>query len=554
MSSTGFCFFREAATLCLPGNASHQVIHRPIKVIHRPMSAAESSSLPESLYAADGVQALDRCAIEEFGVPGFELMQRAARSGFRQLMRHWPDASAVLVLCGAGNNGGDGYLVAAAAHRQGLTVRCLAVADPAKLKGDARKAYDTARDVGLNVEELEALGEGELGNALAEADVVVDAMLGTGITGALRSPFDQVVATLNASGCPVLAIDVPSGLNASTGWIESDAVKAGATVTFIGLKAGLMTGKGPDVAGDVMFDDLGVPEDIYGRVDPVASRVDWNGVAAKLPVRRRGAHKGDCGHLLVVAGERGFGGAALLAAEAAARTGAGLVTLATRPEHVSPALARCPSLLVHGLTHGNELDALLEAADGVVFGPGAGQGAWGQQMLQRIMAFDGPVLMDADGLNMLSCRAPGVHDNWILTPHPGEAARLLGVENKVVNSDRLDAVLQLQQRYGGVVLLKGAGTLVYADDMTVPVVVQGGNPGMATGGMGDVLSGIIGSLAVQGLAPSEAAVIGASLHAEAADRAALDKGFMGLLPMDVTDRVPQVLGEAEGVLIPLGFR
>lgn len=518
------------------------------------MSAAESSSLPESLYAADGVQALDRCAIDEFGVPGFELMQRAARSGFRQLVRHWPAAESVLVLCGSGNNGGDGYLVAAAAHRQGMQVRCLAIADPAKLKGDALKAYETARDAGLDVEAYDSLGNGDLDVCIGDAGVVVDAMLGTGITGALRSPFDHVVARLNASGRPVLAIDVPSGLNASTGWIESDAVTAGATATFIGLKAGLLTGKGPDVAGDVMFDDLGVPEEIYQRVEPVASRLDWNRVASKLPLRRRGAHKGDCGHLLVVAGERGFGGAALLAAEAAARTGAGLVTLATRPEHVSPALARCPSLLVHGLTHGNELDMLLQTADGVVFGPGAGQGAWGQQMLQRVMAFEGPVLMDADGLNMLSSRAPGRHDNWILTPHPGEAARLLGVDNKVVNSDRLAAIRQMQQYYGGVVLLKGAGTLVYADDMAVPTLIQGGNPGMATGGMGDVLAGIIGSLAVQGLTPSEAAVVGASLHAEAADRAALDKGFMGLLPMDVTERVPQVLGEAEGVLIPLGFR
>ncbi|WP_148863480.1 NAD(P)H-hydrate dehydratase [Marinobacter fonticola] len=518
------------------------------------MSAAESSSLPESLYTADGVQALDRCAIDEFGVPGFELMQRAARSGFRQLARHWPNAKTVLVLCGAGNNGGDGYLVAAAACRQGLEVRCVAVADPAKLKGDALTAYETAQDIGLDIEQYETLGESDLTDRLAAADVVVDALLGTGITGALRQPFDRVIAQLNASGRPVLAIDVPSGLNASTGWIESDAVKAGVTVTFIGLKAGLLTGKGPDVSGDVIFDVLGVPGEIASRVDPVARRVDWNAVASRLPVRSRGAHKGHCGHVLVVAGERGFGGAALLTAEAAARTGAGLVTLATRPEHVAPALARCPSLLVHGLTHGNELEALLQAADGVVFGPGAGQGAWGQQMLQRIMDFDGPVLMDADGLNMLSSRAPGRHDNWILTPHPGEAARLLGVENKAVNSDRLGAIQQMEQRYGGVVLLKGAGTLVYAADMGAPVLVQGGNPGMATGGMGDVLSGIIGSLAVQGIAPSEAAVIGASLHAEAADRAALDKGFMGLLPMDVIDRIPQVLGEAEGVLIPLGYR
>lgn len=513
-----------------------------------PMCAAANASLPESLYAADGVRALDRCAIDDFGTPGFELMQRAARSAFRQLARHWPEARRVLVLCGAGNNGGDGYLVAASAQRQGLPVRCLAVADPAKLKGDAESAYKAAQDTGVSIERYDGSAASLLTEALAEADMVVDAMLGTGITGALRSPFDKVIAALNESGRPVLSVDVPSGLDATTGWIETEAVNATVTVTFIGLKAGLLTGRGPDVAGDVVFDDLGVDPAVYDRVPAVARRTDWRIEARGLPVRRRGAHKGDCGHLLVIAGERGFGGAALLASEAAARTGAGLVTLATRPEHVSAALTRCPSLMVHGLTHGNELDALLAKADGIVFGPGAGQGAWGQQMLQRVMAFDGPVLMDADALNMLSSRAPGKHKNWIMTPHPGEAARLLGVANAVINRNRLDAVAQLEQRYGGVILLKGAGTLVLADDMQQPALVQGGNPGMATGGMGDVLSGVIGSLAVQGLSPSRAAVMGANLHAESADRAAQSKGFMGLLPMDLIDWLPTVLGEAEGVL------
>ncbi|TBW56867.1 NAD(P)H-hydrate dehydratase [Marinobacter halodurans] len=513
---------------------------------------AANASLPESLYAADGVRALDRCVIDDFGTPGFELMQRAARSAFRQLARHWPDARQVLVLCGAGNNGGDGYLVAASARRQGLSVRCLAVADPARLKGDAATAHESAREAGVAIERYDGSSPALLGDALAEADVVVDAMLGTGITGALRSPFDQAIAAVRESARPVLAIDVPSGLDATTGWIETDAVSAAVTVTFIGLKTGLLTGQGPDVAGEVVFDDLGVDPATYDRVPAVACRADWNTEARHVPVRRRGAHKGDCGRLLVIAGERGFGGAALLAAEAAARTGAGLVTLATRPEHVSAALSRCPSLMVHGLTHGNELDALLAKADGIVFGPGAGQGAWGQQMLQRVMAFEGPVLMDADALNMLSSRAPGKHDNWILTPHPGEAARLLGVANDRVSRDRMDAIAQLEQRYGGVVLLKGAGTLVLSGNMARPALVQGGNPGMATGGMGDVLSGIIGSLAVQGLSPSRAAVMGASLHAEAADRASLEKGFMGLLPMDLIDRLPSVLGEVEGVRRPPG--
>ncbi|MGQ7274296.1 NAD(P)H-hydrate dehydratase [Marinobacter sp. V034] len=518
------------------------------------MCAVGTHSLPESLYAADGVRLLDRYAIEKYGIPGFDLMHQAARSAFRQLCRHWPDASTVAVLCGAGNNGGDGYLIAASAVRQGMTVLCFAVSPVTRLTGDALAAHHEAVETGVVVQAVDENDLSGLASQLSTADAIVDAMLGTGISGPLRAPFDQLVPTVNAAARPVLAVDVPSGLDASTGSVAGDAVRAKVTVTFIGLKAGLLTGLGPDYVGDVLFDDLGVPDKAYATVEPVARRVDWSGMAADLPVRRRGAHKGDCGHLLVVAGERGFGGAGLLAAEAAARSGAGLVTLATRPEHVSAALARCPSLMVHGLTHGNDLDALLNSADGVVFGPGAGQGAWGQQMLQRIMQFNGPVLMDADALNMLSARAPGRKQNWILTPHPGEAARMLGEDTSAVMQDRLSAVVRLQKQYGGVVLLKGAGTLVYADTLAVPALVQGGNPGMATAGMGDVLSGIIGALVVQGMSVSDATITGASLHGEAADRAALETGFMGMLPMDLIDRIPRVLGEAEGVLIPLGFQ
>ncbi|WP_165855471.1 NAD(P)H-hydrate dehydratase [Marinobacter sp. JSM 1782161] len=519
------------------------------------MSATATASLPDRLYAADGVQALDRCAIDEHGVPGYDLMQRAARSAFRQLVRHWPMARSVLVLCGAGNNGGDGYLVADAAHRQGFSVRCVAVSDPARLKGDARTAFESATANGVSLAQWGRDADADqLDDWLKQADVTVDALLGTGITGRLRAPFDQVIACVRRSGCAVLAVDVPSGLDATSGWIETDAVEATATVTFIGLKAGLLTGRGPDVCGDLLFDDLGVPGAIYDAVPAIAQRVDWNRVAGHLPARRRGAHKGDCGRLLVVAGDQGFGGAGLLAAEAAARTGAGLVTLATRPDYVGAALARCPSLMVRGVEHGNELAPLVSGADVIVFGPGAGQGAWGQQMLQQVLTFDGPLLVDADGLNLMASRAVDPRDSWILTPHPGEAARLLECDNRAIGRDRLAAVNALQARYGGVALLKGAGTLVQADALDLPVLVQGGNPGMATGGMGDVLSGIIGALVAQGLPAAQATVLGASLHAEAADRAALEKGFMGLLPMDLIDRLPSVLGEAEGVLIPLGYR
>jgi NAD(P)H-hydrate epimerase len=528
---------------------------------------AETIMLPESLYTAEGVQELDRLAIHDFDVPGFDLMQRAARAAFRQLGRRWPEARSVTVLCGAGNNGGDGYLIAAAAARQGMRVHCFAVADPAKLQGDAQRAYDTAIEAGIALTRADRVGQDqadagathdpgnthkELRAALSNSGVVVDAMLGTGISGPLREPFATAVHLVNQSQKPVLAVDVPTGLDATTGRIPSEAVSAVVTVTYIGLKLGLLTGSGPDVSGELVFDALGVPQSVYSQITPVARRSSWSQMSTRLPVRRRGAHKGDCGHLLVIAGDLGFGGAGLLAAEAAARTGAGLVSLATRADYVGAALSRCPSLMVRGLEHGNELAPLLAAADGVVFGPGCGKGAWGQQMLQQVMDFEGPVLVDADGLNLLSGLSPQRRENWILTPHPGEAGRLLSCTAREVGENRLDAVNTLQARFGGVVLLKGAGTLVSGEKATLPVLVQGGNPGMATGGMGDVLSGMIGALMNQGLNTFDATVVGACLHGAAADRGAVDNGFMGLLPTDVIDRIPQVLSEAERFVYPPG--
>lgn len=271
----------------------------------------------------------------------------------------------------------------------------------------------------------------------------------------------------------------------------------------------------------------------------------WPSVRDWLPARQANAHKGQFGHVLVVAGDRGFGGAGLLAAEAAARSGAGLVTLATRPEHVTAALARCPSLMAHGVTHGSELPALLDAATVVVCGPGIGQGSWGQQMLQQVVASGKPRVLDADALNLLCSRAAMSAGNQILTPHPGEAARLMSCEVPEIEADRVAAAKKLQSLYGGAVLLKGAGTIVASGKKEVNIA-GGSNPGMATGGMGDVLSGVIGALYAQMIdSPAAAATIGAVVHLEAAGRASLEKGYMGLIPTDVIDALPQVFRKAE---------
>ncbi|MCK0164227.1 NAD(P)H-hydrate dehydratase [Marinobacter sp. S6332] len=514
-------------------------------------------SLPDALFSADSVRRIDQYVIEQLGVDGFDLMQSAARAAFRRLVLRWPGIESLLVLCGAGNNGGDGYLIAANALRHGLAVHCVAVAPTEKLNGDARKAWQKAVADGVEVRELADISEPGLDSLVESAELIVDAMLGTGASGAPREPFASVIARCNRSGLPTLAVDVPSGLNATTGAAKGEVVQASVTVTFIGHKAGLYTGHGAAACGDIVFESLSTAikaGDIAGIADsgengerPIAMLQSWKSVQGSLPRRPANAHKGRFGHVLVVAGDRGFGGAGLLAAEAAARSGAGLVSLATRPEHVTAALARCPSVMVHGLTHGSELPSLLDAATVVVCGPGIGQSAWGQQMLQQVVESGKPRVLDADALNLLSSRVAVPANNQILTPHPGEAARLLNCLVPEIEADRLAAANKLQSLYGGAVLLKGAGTVISAGETTVDIA-GGSNPGMATGGMGDVLSGIIGAVYAQIIgSPARAATLGAVVHLEAASRASIEKGYMGLIATDVIDALPQVFREAESI-------
>ena len=511
------------------------------------MDSPQHQPLPQELYTAAQVRDLDRTAIEQ-GIAGFELMQRAGSGAFRRLLRQWPLARGLLVFCGAGNNGGDGYIIAGRARQEGLAVACVAVGDPARLKGDARSAWAQALELGVQPALWQDLEAGELNALLERADVVVDAMLGTGLEGAVRSPYAEAIEVVNRSGKPVLAVDTPSGISSDSGRVLGLAVRATLTVTFIGVKRGLLTGAAPDYTGILVFDDLGVPPGTYRRIPVSARRLDWPVVRGALSPRSPASHKGRFGRVLIVGGDYGMGGAALLAAEAAARCGPGLVHLATRPEHLSAALVRSPEVMTHSVCHGNELAPLLAGMDVVVAGPGLGRAAWGQQMLQAVLAWPGICVLDADALNLLSqSKRDARRENWVLTPHPGEAARLLGRKTAEIGDDRFEAALTLQRQYGGLVVLKGAGTLVQGPDQP-PFVATVGNPGMATGGMGDVLSGILGGMLAQPDLRSRAVEMAVCLHGEAGDRAARTKGHMGLLPRDLIEVLPGILGEAETVV------
>ncbi|MEH6812655.1 MAG: NAD(P)H-hydrate dehydratase, partial [Motiliproteus sp.] len=312
------------------------------------------------------------------------------------------------------------------------------------------------------------------------------------------------------------------------------AVKADVTVSFIGVKRGLLTHQGPEYCGQLMFSDLEVGSPVYDQVPSSLALIDQAYVAHYLPARNRGAHKGSFGHLLIIGGNQGMAGAVLMAAEAAARSGAGLVSVATRPEHVGSCHARCPEVMAHGVSRAEQIEPLLARATTVLIGPGLGAGAWAEQMLAAVSASNLPSVWDADALNLLSRSAnlqSLMNQSRIITPHPGEASRLLGCSIADIQADRFAAVKSLQQRYGGVSILKGAGSLV-CDGIDTRLCKQG-NPGMASGGMGDVLAGIIASLLAQQLPPMAAAAVAVRVHAEAADRAAAATGERGLLATDL---------------------
>ena len=486
--------------------------------------------LPTALYRARDVRELDRLAVEAGGIPGIELMERAGLESWRMLRERWPSARRVAVVAGPGSNGGDGFVLARLAAAGGLSVSVSMIGDPARLAGDARAAYHHMLEAAPHLEPLNEV-PGDAG-----VDVVVDALFGTGLAREISGPAAEAVRAMNASPAPVLSLDVPSGVHADTGRALGGAVRAAVTACFIGLKQGLFTREGRECAGEIVYRDLGVPGGVLARVEASARRVAFEDCAGSIGPRRGDAHKGRFGHVLVVGGDHGFAGAARLAGEAAARTGAGLVSVATRPGHVAALVASRPEMMVHGVESPAALGPLLDRASVVAVGPGLGRGEWGAALLERAVAADRALVIDADAINLLARGAapwPCAAERAVVyTPHPAEAGRVLGESAAVLESDRFAAARALAAAHPGIWLLKGAGTIV-AEPGAVPRVCEGGNPGMASGGMGDVLTGVVAGLLAQGCGGLDAASTGACLHAAAGDAAARD-GERGMLAGDVT--------------------
>ena len=475
--------------------------------------------LPITLYRAAQVRELDRIAIQERGIPGFELMSRAGYEVFQCIMNKWPETQSLAVFCGAGNNAGDGYIFAGLALAAGLKVSVYSLAKPENLKGDAFTACQNFIEAKGTIVPFQVEDQ-------IDADVIVDALLGTGLDRPVTGLYAQAIQVINKSPAHVVAVDSPSGLNADTGNVMGCAVKADCTVTFIGLKQGLFTGQAADYCGEISYASLAVPDAIFQAVSPSAVRV----VKTPLPRRDRCSHKGNYGHVLIVGGDWGYSGAARLAGEAALRVGAGLVSVATRSEHAGLMNLNRPELMCHGVGSAGQLAVLLEKANVVVVGPGLGQSGWAKELFMATIKAQKSLIIDADGLNLLA-RSPVTNPAWILTPHPGEAARLLNCSIAEIQQDRFASVSAIQAKYDGIAILKGAGTLIASrDDCAVSTT---GNPGMASGGMGDVLAGVIAGLLAQGLSLKNAAQQGVYCHGQAADLSAEKDGERGLLASDL---------------------
>ncbi len=476
-------------------------------------------SLSAPIYQVAQIQTLEKLALATTNGDGSVLMHRAATVISKYIRQYKPQPQHIRVFCGLGNNAGDGYLVASLLLQAKFRVTVYSIAPIAKLTGIALQAYKTYRKHAGKLSNLNKINFGK-------SDLILDAMFGIGLNRELSQPYINAIRIINQSQCPVISIDIPSGIDANTGAIKTQAVKATVTITLIGLKLGLFTHAAVDYCGTILLNDLNIPAKVFQQITPKT----YISQPTLLPARKRNSHKGHYGHVLIIGGDLGFAGAPRLAAETALRTGAGLVSIATRATHAHNLTANCFELMAHGIKNSAELQKLINQASVIVLGTGLGQNTWGKMLFNTAIKSQIPIIIDADGLNLLA-QQPMHNSNRVLTPHPKEAARLLNCPTVTVNNDRLQASTKIQQQYGGICVLKGAGSLVKSEHNCNLNTTS--NPGMATAGMGDVLTGIIASLIAQGLSLSEAATTGVYLHGQAADLAVEKAGQRGLLATDL---------------------
>ncbi len=501
---------------------------------------------------------LDRISQDKYGIPSYSLMTRAGEAVADALVERFSDAVAdVLVVAGKGNNGGDGFVAGRRLLQDGFAVRAVLLGRAADLKGDAARAHSEFRTCAGKV--VEASGETSLETALSKRpSAVIDAIFGTGLNADVKDGPRRAIEIVNSFAVPTVAVDIASGVNSDTGAVMDAAIRASITVTFGFAKFGHVSYPGAGQCGELRIVDIGFAPHAIDEIAPRGRFLERADLQHLIRPRPENSHKGMYGHPLVIAGSRGKSGAALLASRAALRVGAGLVTAAV-PESIQPVVAAGQAELMtepiadrdghfDGAHAPDALKMLIERNNALIVGPGIGVTDGTKRLIEWLISDaskpERPMLIDADGLNALAAigcetlkRARGA---TVLTPHPGEASRLLSVNTEKINADRVSAARTLAERTGACVLIKGARSVIASPDGDI-YVNSTGNPGMSTPGMGDALSGIVGAMLGQHMRPIDALALGVFLHGYAADRVAARMGRVGYIAGDLIDELPAAL-------------
>ncbi|MAZ24211.1 MAG: hypothetical protein CMK41_00310 [Porticoccaceae bacterium] len=465
------------------------------------------------------------------------LMERAAKCVMKNLIGKFGKPKKLYVLCGHSNNGADGYLCALIGNEMNISVTIIEEKNVQKRSLLAETTRRKCIEQNIAIEFFDD-------SYVLDTGVIIDALIGTGLTGVLRGPMQKIIKFVNQQTSPVISIDMPSGIVSDTGYIPSVAVRADLTVCLIALKPGLLSGKAREYIGELVVDDLKIDLCRYPNVSKFGQLLDIDKAIENLPKRSAAFHKYDAGLCVIVGGDFGMGGAPIISAEGSMRIGSGLTRIVTRPDHVIACLIRNPECLVDGINTVSEARRLTDKASAIVIGPGLGKSPWSREMLKTFMNTDVPIILDADALSLIAEKESSFDykaKKIVITPHAGEAAKLLGCSVREVEENRYAAVNKLQSIFGGVVLLKGPGSILSSLNSDELFVCPYGNAALATAGSGDLLSGLIGGLVAQGKSIQEAAEIGVSVHSYASDMALHEYADKGLIATDLLAYIKQII-------------
>ncbi len=512
------------------------------------------------VVTADQMKNLDRRTIHERGVSGIDLMENAGKGATEVILRRFPNLprKRVAIIAGRGNNGGDAFVIARHLIDKGLRVSVFLLAEDKAIKGDAKTNLDVLTKGAIEVKELATLEEFEaIRDDLLSHDLFIEGILGTGLASEVKGYYKEVISALNATGKSIVAIDIPSGLDATSGKPLGTCIKAAFTPTFGLPKVGQLIHPGVEFVGELEVIDIGIPRDLMEEEDIRSHLIQYEDIRGLLAVPRPAdTHKGDYGHLLVLAGSVGKTGAATLACKAAMRVGAGLVTLGIPrslkeimeiklTETMTMPLPETESRTL-GLGALHEIVETSQRIQALVFGPGISTlDETGQLVRKLVKTLSIPMVIDADALTALSVEPEilkEIESPIILTPHPGEMARLTGLSSKAIQEDRVETSRNFAIEYGVFLVLKGSRTIIAQPDGNIHINPSG-NPGMASGGTGDILTGMMGGLVCQGFSPSSATIAATYAHGLAGDLVADEKGEMALIATDILEKIPPVLKE-----------